>query len=119
MSAHQSPVDRNEALGVGRHAVEVAMEQGTGFMATILRAPGDSYRAEYRHAPLEQIANSFRPLPKAWITDDGIDVTDDFIRYAQPLIGDGPVTVAPAFARIEPRFIDRKLSAYVPMRCRV
>ncbi|MDP6490440.1 MAG: diphosphate--fructose-6-phosphate 1-phosphotransferase [Kiritimatiellia bacterium] len=118
MSAHQSPVDRDEALEVGRHAVEVAMEQGTGFMASILRAPGESYRAEYGHAPLEQIANSFRPIPQAWITEDGLDVTDDFIRYAQPLIGEGPVTVADRFARIEPRFVERRLPPYIPMRCR-
>jgi len=118
MSAHQSPVDRDEAFEVGRHAVKVAMEQGTGFMASILRVSGDTYRAEYGHAPLETIANSFRPLPQSWISDDGLDVTDDFIRYAQPLIGEGPITVVPRFTRIEPRFIDRLLPVYVPMRCR-
>ncbi len=118
MSAHQSSVDRDEALAVGRHAVNVALEQGTGFMATILRAPGETYCAEYGHAPLELIANSFRPLPREWITNDGLDVTDDFIRYAHPLIGGDVAGIAREFARIEPRFVDQRLPSYVPIRCR-
>jgi 6-phosphofructokinase len=117
MSAYQSPVDRDEAVAVGRHAVEVAMEHGTGYMASILRADAETYRAEYSHAPLEKIANSFRPLPNEWISANGLDVTDDFIRYAQPLIGEGPVEVA-QFARIEPRFVEQRLPHYVPIRCR-
>ena len=121
-SAHMSPVDREEACEVGRHAVEVAMNDGTGWMATILRAPGDTYRAVYERARLEQIANSFRPLPQDWITEDGLDVTDDFIRYARPLIGEAEATETaghrPKFARLNPVFIEPKLAAYVPVRCR-
>ncbi len=121
-SAHMSPVDREEAREVGRHAVDVAMREGTGWMATILRDSGETYRAVYGKARLEQIANSFRPLPQAWITEDGLDVTDDFIRYAQPLIGEDvqAVDCAPPrrFARLELRFVEQKLDAYVPMRCR-
>lgn len=118
MSAYQSPVDRNEALAVGRHAVEVAITQGTGFMATIVRRPGPTYRATYRHAPLELVANSFRPLPAEWIADNGLDVTDAFIRYARPLIGAGPVQLAKPFACIAPRFVSPKLHPYTPMRYR-
>ncbi len=120
MSAHQSTVDRDEALAVGRHAVEVAMGHGTGYMATIVRAPGDAYRAVYAHAPLEQIANSFRPLPAEWITPDGLDVTDDFIRYARPLIGDAPAPAGTSepFARLDIRFVEKRLPAYTPIRCR-
>ena len=119
-SAHMSAVDRDEAYEVGRHAVAVAMEEGTGWMATILRAPGDTYCAVYGKARLEQIANPFRPLPDAWITEDGLDVTDDFIRYAQPLIGeDAPEAGGrERFARLDVRFTERKLASYVPIRCR-
>jgi ATP-dependent phosphofructokinase / diphosphate-dependent phosphofructokinase len=121
-SAHMSPVDREEACEVGRHAVELAVREGTGWMATILRAPEESYRAIYGQARLERIANSFRPLPQAWITEDGLDVTDDFVRYAMPLIGEddpaGAQSGRPCFARLEHRLIEPKLAAYIPQQCR-
>ncbi len=37
--------------------------------------------------PLEQVANSERFFPKNWIAESKVDVTDDFVRYARPLIG--------------------------------
>ena len=36
---------------------------------------------------METVANSERTFPAEWISKDGTDVTDDFIRYAQPLLG--------------------------------
>jgi len=80
---------REEAYAVGRKAVEIALKEGTGFMATILRKPGQRYEACYDKVPLRTVANSVRHLPAAWIAPSRIDVTDDFIRYAMPLIGDG------------------------------
>ena len=61
--------------------------------------------------------------PASWITKDGLDVTDDFVRYAAPLIGDGDPVIPrekglQRFARFDVRFIDRKLPAYVPVRFR-
>jgi len=118
-----SRVDIQEACEVARHAVDVAMREGTGWMSTILRVPGPSYRARYDKVPLETVANSARSLPASWITPDGLDVTDDFIRYAAPLIGDGdpPVPLEGGlqrFARLEQTFIDKKCPAYVPVRFR-
>ena len=48
-----------------------------------------------------------------------MDVTDDFIRYAQPLIGEDWVRVPlenglQRFARLERRFAAQKLPAYTP-----
>jgi hypothetical protein len=88
-------------------------------MATILRQPGAIYGATFDKAPLEQVANSERFFPREWIALDGFDVTDDFIRYAQPLIGsDWPsvplVGGLPRYARFEQVFADQKLPAYVP-----
>ena len=122
MSAHISAVDCQEAHEVGRYAVEVAMRDGTGWMATILRVAGAGYRVRYDKVPLEEVANSFRQLPREWITKDGLDVTDDFVRYARPLIGDDDVEDAPGgqrrFARLETRFVEHQLDPYVPVRCR-
>jgi 6-phosphofructokinase 1 len=52
-----------------------------------------------------------------------LDVTDSFIRYARPLIGEDwpqiPIENGlQRFARLDIRFIDRKLPAYLPVRFR-
>ena len=122
-SIFASEVDIKEAYEVGRHAVQTGVTDGTGWMATILRRPGDRYEATYDRVPLGEVANSSRTLPPEWITEDGLDVTDDFIRYARPLIGEGwPETPLEnglqRFARIRIEFIDKKLPEYVPVRYR-
>jgi 6-phosphofructokinase 1 len=122
-SIHASRVDIDEAYEVSKKAVEIAIEDGTGWMATILRAPGNTYRAFYDKVPLETVANSERFLPKSWLTKDGTDVTDDFIRYAMPLIGEGWPDIdieggLQRFARLDTRFTDKKLPAYLPQRFR-
>jgi 6-phosphofructokinase 1 len=119
-SVFASPVDIEEAYQVGRKAVSIALEQGTGWMATILRRRGDGYRVNYAHVPLEEVANSERRLPAHWITGDGLDVTDDFVRYAQPLIGEDWPDIEiqngiQRFARLKMAMIEKKLAEYVPV----
>jgi 6-phosphofructokinase len=122
-SGYASPVDIQEAYEVGRHAVEVGIREGTGWMATILRRAGGGYRVYYDKVPLGQVAASARQIPKAWLSADGLDVTDEFVRYARPLIGEGwaPVPIengVQRFARLAIRFIEKKLPAYVPLKYR-
>jgi 6-phosphofructokinase 1 len=88
-------------------------------MATILRAPGPKYQVRYDKVPLEQVANSERAFPTAWIAPSRVDVTDEFLAYARPLIGDEWVRVPlenglQRFARFEPCFAEKKCKAYVP-----
>lgn len=123
VSIYASRVDLDEAYEVGRKAVRIAMEDGSGWMATILRAPGTEYRAVFDRVPLELVANSERFIPKEWISKDGTDVTDAFVRYAMPLIGDGWPDVETErglqrFARLDIRFVDKRLDAYVPQKFR-
>ena len=75
---YASTVDMDEAYQVGCKAVHVALEDGGGYMATILRDPGPIYRVRYDKVPLDLVANSERTFPAAWIAPGGIDVTDDF-----------------------------------------
>jgi 6-phosphofructokinase len=122
-SIYASTVDIEEAYRVGRKAVEVGVTEGSGWMATILRESDSPYRVRYDKVPLDEVAASARQLPPDWISADGLDVTDDFIRYARPLIGNQwpriPVENGlQRFARLEIRFIDRKLPEYVPVRFR-
>jgi 6-phosphofructokinase 1 len=120
---YASTVDLEEAYRVGQKAVQIAVEDGSGYMATILREPEPIYSVRYDKAPLELVANSERCLPEAWVGADRLDVTDDFVRYARPLIGDGWPAIPllngrQRFARLEPFYAGKKLPAYVPQASR-
>jgi 6-phosphofructokinase 1 len=123
--AYASTVDLDEAYLVGRHAVQVARTDGNGFMATILRERSHSnYSVAYDKVPLEQVAAKDRSFPKAWIANSGIDVTDDYLAYARPLIGDDWVHVPlsnglPRFAQINSKALaTKRLPTYVPQTYR-
>jgi 6-phosphofructokinase 1 len=122
-SIYASTVDIEEAYSVGRKAVEIGVREGSGWMATILRVSDSPYSVRYDKVPLDQVAASARQLPPHWITAGGLDVTDDFLRYARPLIGDQwpqiPIEDGlQRFARFSIRFIDKKMPPYVPVRFR-
>lgn len=115
---YASTVDLEEAYKVGQNAVAIAVEHGSGFMSTILRRPGPVYAVDYGRVPLEVVANSERRFPREWIAPGGTDVTDDFVRYARPLIGEDWVSVPLAggiqrFARLRLVFADRKLQPWI------
>jgi len=118
-----STVDNAEAFDVGRHAVEIAAETGTGYMATIRRTSNAPYAVSYGKALLAEMANSERFFPKDWICDSGIDVTDAFIDYAMPLIGERSLKIPlqhglPRFARLSETFAPHKCEPYVPQAYR-
>jgi len=116
---HASAVDLDEAYDVGRHAVRIAVEEGSGFMSTIQRAGGGPYAVTYGKATLVEMANSERRFPADWIAPSGVDVTDDFLGYARPLIGDAWPRIPledglPRLARLAPIVADKRCPAYVP-----
>jgi 6-phosphofructokinase 1 len=116
---YASTIDLDEAYKVGQKAVEIAMNEGNGWMATILREPGLIYNVNYDKVPLKKVALSERTFPAKWIADNKIDVTDEFIDYVRPLIGEDWVSVPvingiQRFARIQPIFAEKKLPDYLP-----
>ncbi len=116
---YASTVDLDEAYRVGQKAVLLAVAGQGGFMSTILREPGLIYSVRYDQVPLAEVANSERTFPAAWITPCQSDVTDEFLAYARPLIGeDWPsvpvVNGRQRFACLKPVFAGKKLAAYVP-----
>jgi len=122
-SIYASTVDIEEAYQVGRRAVRIGIEEGSGWMATILRDSDSPYRVRYDKVHLDKVAASSRQLPPEWITSDGLDVTDEFIRYARPLIGEAwpriPLEAGlQCFARLEMHLIEKQLPDYVPVRFR-
>ena len=114
---YASTVDMEEAYKVGQKAALIAAEDGSGYMATILRKPGVIYSVYYDKVPLESVANLERTFPAQWIAESGSDVTDDFIRYAYPLIGQSWPSIPlingrQRFARIKPIMAEKKLPDY-------
>jgi len=117
--AYASSVDLDEAYHVGQKAVDLAARGEGGYMATILRNPGPAYSVRYDKVPLEDVANSERAFPADWIAASGCDVTDDFLRYARPLVGDDMISLPMVdgrqrMTRFEPIYADKKLPNYVP-----
>jgi 6-phosphofructokinase len=120
---YASTVDLEEAYRVGQKAAQIAADEGSGYMSTILREPGRIYSVRYDKVPLELVANSERSLPDNWIASNRLDVTDDFVRYAQPLIGDSWPTIPliagrQRLARLEAIFADQTLPTYEPQAWR-
>jgi 6-phosphofructokinase len=118
-SAFASIVDLDEAYKVGQKAVDIAINDGNGWMATILREPGFIYNVRYDKVPLEKVALSERTFPEKWISASRYDVTDDFLAYVRPLIGeDWPsvpmVNGRQRFSKFEMKFAAKKLPDYKP-----
>jgi 6-phosphofructokinase 1 len=117
--AYASTVDLDEAYRSGQKAAELAATGQSGFMATLLREPGPIYSVRYDKVSLADVANSERSFPAGWIDPSGCDVTDDFVRYARPLVGDEMVSLPmidgrQRLARFAPIYAEKKLPEYVP-----
>jgi 6-phosphofructokinase 1 len=118
-AAYASTVDLDEAYKVGQKAVDIAMNDGNGWMSTILRDPGFIYNVKYDKTPLEKVALSERTFPEKWISKNRYDVTDEFLAYVRPLIGeDWPsiplINGIQRFSRFNMKFADKKLPSYLP-----
>ncbi len=116
---YASVTDLEEAYFVGQKAVDIAIHEGNGWMATILRKPGSIYHVYYDKVPLQKVALSERTFPKKWISKSGTDVSNNFLNYVRPLIGnDWPsvplVNGIQRFTKFKPVFADKKLKTYLP-----
>ncbi len=117
--AYASTVDLEEAYRSGQKAALLAARGESGFMSTILREPGPIYSAKYDKVPLEKVAAADRTFPKQWIAANGFDVTDEFVKYCRPLVGEDMVTLPlidgrQRLTRFQPLFATPKLAKYIP-----
>ena len=96
-----SEVDQREARDVGEKAAQYAIWHSRDG-SVVIRRVGD-YAVEYDLVPLEKVARESVCMPGKFINKDGNGVTDAFIRYARPLIGQMPLVerlAAPPVAKI-------------------
>ncbi len=85
-----SDIDLEEAYILGAAAVECVVAGDTGVATILRRTSDDPYACVVDVVPIERIANRVRPLPDAFIAANDLGITDDFRRYALPLLGTGP-----------------------------
>ena len=81
-----SATDLDEAYALGGLAVRAAFEGKTGVIPAIRRISDQPYVTEYVTVNIADVANRERKVPLDWIREDGMGVTDDFVRYARPLV---------------------------------
>ena len=84
-----SKTDIEEAYMVGLDAVYYAIEGRSDVMVALERKEGDDYQSYQSYTVLQNlsnVANKEQTIPLEWINEEGNNVTDDFIRYALPLI---------------------------------
>ena len=107
-----SKTDVDQAYAVGKAAVELAVAGKSGLMATIERKSDSPYVWTTGSAPLEQVANVEKKLPRDYITEDGFHITDRCRRYLSPLIEGEDY---PSYAKGLPQYVVLK-NAAVPRK---
>lgn len=81
-----SLTDVNEAYMAGQVAVQYAVQGVTGKMVAFERAEGPEYKCNIKLINLTDVANTEKKVPREWINKEGNGLTEDFVKYALPLI---------------------------------
>ncbi|WP_423821448.1 6-phosphofructokinase [Salinisphaera sp. SPP-AMP-43] len=108
-----SATDVEQAYAVGRAAVEYAVAGKSGVMVTIERESDDPYQWSTGEAPLTEVANVEKFMPRDFISEDGFHITDKARRYLKPLIAGESyppyVDGLPAYARLRNVAVPKQL----------
>src|SRR5690606_41033122 len=108
-----SATDVEQAYAMGKAAVEFALAGKNAVMPTIVRESTRPYRWSVGEAPLEQVANREKKMPRDFITEDGFGITAKAREYFAPLIlgEDYPpyVNGLPNYVRLQQKLATKKL----------
>lgn len=86
-----SKVDQSEARAAGAAAVKAALKgELTKGTIAIVREEGKKYKIAYAPVPVANAAKYTRSVPKEYIAKNGHDVTDKFLEYVRPIVGELP-----------------------------
>jgi ATP-dependent phosphofructokinase / diphosphate-dependent phosphofructokinase len=113
-----SRTDSEEAYRSGQEAVRQAVAGVSGFMITLVRESERPYRCGTSLAPLAEVANGVKYLPRDYLDVAGTQVTGAMRQYAGPLlIGEVPIRIGadglPEFVRFRRQPVPRKLPAFI------
>lgn len=111
-----SRTDVEQAYALGAAAVKLALEGQNAVMPTVERTSDEPYAWRIGVAPLSQVANVEKFMPREFITPDGFGITEACKRYLRPLIQgeDYPAyrNGLPVYATLKNAAVARKLPAF-------
>ncbi|MBQ3597159.1 MAG: 6-phosphofructokinase [Clostridia bacterium] len=107
-----SKTDIEETFQAGKEAVKAAVRGETDKMVCYARKEGDKYECEYKLLPLELAANTEKTVPVEWIINDGTGISEEFVKYAMPLIqGEADMVKEnglPRFAKLKKVLVEKR-----------
>jgi len=110
-----SKTDLEQSYAVGRAAVKLALDGHNAVMPAIVRVSDRPYRWKIGIAPLTEIANREKMLPRDFISGDGYGITGKARLYLAPLIkGEAPPPYRdglPRYVRLRNVAVPKKLAA--------
>ncbi|WP_322354638.1 diphosphate--fructose-6-phosphate 1-phosphotransferase [Paratractidigestivibacter sp.] len=89
-----SKVDLDEAFELGRIGVRAAMAGESVKMCSLTRTSSDPYSVEYALVDVLEVANQVKAVPREWICEDGLNVTEALRAYVEPLVDGLPEHLA-------------------------
>jgi 6-phosphofructokinase 1 len=85
-----SKIDLQEAYDCGVKAIQLAEEGASGIMISIHRISSSPYQVELKTVSLDKVAVHIKPMDDKYINTPGNFVTDEYIEYIKPLVGELP-----------------------------
>jgi 6-phosphofructokinase 1 len=112
-----SKTDVDQALAVGKAAVQFALKGRNATMPVIVRTSDKPYRWKIEAAPLDKVANHEKKMPANFIRKDGYGITAAARTYLEPLIrGEAPPPYGkdgiPAYVSLKNMAVKKKLPAW-------
>ncbi|WP_028299809.1 6-phosphofructokinase [Oceanospirillum beijerinckii] len=113
-----SKTDLDQAYAVGQAAVEMAVAGKNAVMPAIIRTSNAPFAWTIEEAPLDQVANVEKFMPRDFITEDGFGITEACREYLEPLIrGQAELpydekTGLPKYVRLEHVLAEQKLEKF-------
>ena len=109
-----SKTDVEQAIAVGKAAVQFALKGHNATMPVIVRTSDKPYRWKIGSAPLDKVANHEKKFPAGFIRRDGYGITDKARTYLEPLIrGEAPPPYGkdgiPAYVTLKNVAVKKKL----------
>jgi 6-phosphofructokinase len=102
-----SKSDVEQAYALGQAGVEYALQGDNSIMPTVVRKSSDPYEWEIGKAPLSEVANVEKFMPRDFISEDGFGITDKCREYLYPLIEGEDY---PPYEKGMPKYVTLKLA---------
>ena len=111
-----SKSDVEQAYALGEAAVNYALAGDNSVMPTVDRISDKPYEWKIGKAPLDQVANVEKMMPRDYITQDGFGITDACRTYLGPLMEgeDYPPykNGLPQYVILDHKMVDKKLEPF-------